>query len=117
VTSRDENGDVGFKKTPRHTRFPKGQSGNPKGRPKGRKNYRTRFLEIINEKVTVNENGRRRKLPKFDVAVRQAINKAVSGDERGMKMLLELYRQFVRDSDDDKQRPIIMVITEEEAKF
>ena len=100
----------------RDTRFRKGQCGNPKGRPKGSKNYRTRFLEIINEKVIVNENGRRRKLPKFDVAVRQAINKAVKGDDRGMKMLLELYRQFVRDGDHDKQ-PINIIISEEEAKY
>jgi|SRR5580692_8857350 hypothetical protein len=112
----DEKAGVGFKKTPRHTRFRKGQSGNPKGRPKGRKNYRTRFLEIIDEKVTVNENGRRRKLPKFDVAVRQATNQAVTGDPRGMKMLLELYRQFVRDSDDEKQ-VFHITMDEDELKF
>lgn len=113
----DDEDDVGFKKTPRHTRFRKGQSGNPNGRPKGRKNYRTRFLEIINEKVTVNQNGRRRKLPKFDVAVRQAINQAVTGDPRGMKMLLELYRQFGRDSDDDDKQVFHITMDEEELKF
>ena len=66
--------------------------------------------------LAVNDNGRRGKLPKFDVAVRQAINKAVTGDPRGMKMLLELYRQFVRDSDDDKQ-VFHITMTEEELKF
>ena len=28
---------VGYGKPPKHTRFPKGRSGNPKGRPKGYK--------------------------------------------------------------------------------
>jgi Family of unknown function (DUF5681) len=112
----DKNDRVGFKKTPRHTRFRSGTSGNPKGRPKGRKNYRTRFFEIINEKITVNENGRRRQLPKFDIAVRQAVNKAMTGDPRGMKMLLELYRQFAGDSAHDKQ-PINIVLSKEELEF
>ena len=42
--------DVGYRKPPRHTRFTKGQSGNPRGRPPGAKN--------LNETVIV--TGRRR---------------------------------------------------------
>jgi Family of unknown function (DUF5681) len=40
---RDKDGDyeVGYGKLPRHTRFVKGQSGNPRGRPPGAKNLKT----------------------------------------------------------------------------
>jgi hypothetical protein len=114
---RDKNDDVGFKKTPRHTRFRKGQSGNPKGRPKGRKNYRTQFLEIAGEKITVNDNGRRRKLSKFEVVVRRAIDKAMTGDPRSMKLIFELYRQFGRDSDDDDKQVFHITMDEDELKF
>jgi hypothetical protein len=40
----------------------------------------------------------------------------VTGDPRGMKMLLELYRQFVRDSDDEKQ-VFHITMDEDELKF
>ena len=36
---------VGYKKPPLHTRFKKGQSGNPSGRPKGSKNFSTLLAE------------------------------------------------------------------------
>ncbi len=37
--------EVGYKKPPRHTRFSKGISGNPRGRPKGTQN----LVSVIND--------------------------------------------------------------------
>ena len=54
-----ENGDyeVVYGKPPRHTRFKKGQSGNPRGRPSGSKNLTTLLGEVLNELVVVAESG------------------------------------------------------------
>jgi hypothetical protein len=52
--------EAGYGKPPRHTRFKKGQSGNPRGRPKGSKNLTTLLTEALNEPVIVAENGGRR---------------------------------------------------------
>ena len=49
---------VGYGKPPLHTRFRKGQSGNPKGRGKGTRNLATIFMEAMSQSVTINENGK-----------------------------------------------------------
>jgi hypothetical protein len=45
----DSEGDyeVGYGKPPRETRFAKGQSGNPRGRPSGAKNFATLLREAL----------------------------------------------------------------------
>ena len=53
--------EVGYGTPPLHTRFQKGQSGNPKGRPRGRKNLSSLLNEALNGWVIVVENGRRKK--------------------------------------------------------
>ena len=81
---------VGYGRPPRHTRFEKGRSGNPKGRPSGSKNMSTLFTEALNETVIIAENGARRKISKRQAIVKQIVNKAAKGDWRCTKLLLDL---------------------------
>ena len=48
---------VGKGRPPQHTRFRKGQSGNPTGRRKGSLNMATLLERALNERVAVTENG------------------------------------------------------------
>ena len=48
---------VGYGRPPLHTRFKPGQSGNPKGRPKGAKNEDTILREIMNRPIDIREGG------------------------------------------------------------
>jgi Family of unknown function (DUF5681) len=90
----ERNYTVGYKRPPQHTRFQKGQSGNPRGKTKGRKNYRTEFLEELSETVTVSENGRPRKLPKQTLIIKRAVADAINGDARAREHLLRLMSQI-----------------------
>ena len=86
---RKDDGKVGYGKPPRHSQFKEGQSGNPKGRPKGSKNSATILEEALSERVTVTEGGKRKAITKRAAAFKQLVNRAVSGDPRHMRMLLE----------------------------
>ena len=81
---------VGYGRPPRATRFRPGQSGNPRGRPKGARNLSTVVAAALNEKVAVNENGRRRRIIKLDAAVKQLVNRAASGEMRATQLVLAL---------------------------
>ncbi len=81
---------VGYGKPPAYTRFKKGQSGNPKGRPKGSLNLATVLERTLRERVVVNENGRRIELTKLEAAIKQLVNKAALGDPTALRQLLAL---------------------------
>jgi hypothetical protein len=87
-----EDGSVGFGRPPEATRFKKGVSGNPKGRPKGTLNVATAFMKALREKVVINEHGQRKTVTKLEAALKQLVNKAASGDLRALSQLLDLYR-------------------------
>jgi hypothetical protein len=81
---------VGYKKPPLHTRFEKGQSGNPRGRPRGTKNFSSVLNDALNQPVVVTENGRRRKISKRDLGIRQLVDKFAMAEMQATKMLLGL---------------------------
>jgi hypothetical protein len=82
--------EVGYGKPPRHTRFKKGQSGNPRGRPGGSKNLSTLLTEALNEVVIVAENGGRRKITKRQAIITQLVNQSAKADWRATKILLDI---------------------------
>jgi Family of unknown function (DUF5681) len=93
--SDDDNPDykVGYKKPPLHTRFRKGQSGNPRGRPRGSKNLSTLLTDALNEPVVVTEDGRKRKISKRELGIRQLVNKFAMAEAQATKILLGLMQE------------------------
>ena len=71
---------VGYRKPPSNTRFKPGESGNPRGRPNGAKNFGTVMAQELDGRVPVTENGKRKKITKRVAIVKQVVNKATSGD-------------------------------------
>jgi hypothetical protein len=83
---------VGFCQPPTSTRFKKGVSGNPQGRPKGSLNVASVFTKALREKVVINEHGKRKTVTKLEAALKQLVNKAASGDRHACQQLLDLAR-------------------------
>src|SRR5271167_3281936 len=81
---------VGPGRPPLHTRFRKGQSGNPGGRSK--KNLPALLADALNEPVFVTIDGERRQITKREAVVHQLVNKSTSADLRATKMLFDMMK-------------------------
>ncbi len=79
--------EVGYGRPPKRGRFKPGQSGNPKGRPRGRKNIHTILEETLFRLVTITENGRKRKVPAIEALFLSLLRKSLDGDMRAFEKL------------------------------
>lgn len=83
----DSKNKVGYKQPPRHTRFQRGRSGNPKGRPKRSKNFSTVLDKELREKVLITENGKRKRITKAEAIAKQTVNRAANGDPKATTLI------------------------------
>ena len=99
--------DVGYGKPPVETRFRKGRSGNPGGRPRGSRNFKTDLLEELAEPVNVREDGRVRTVSSQRAAMKQLRAKALKGDQRALERLLALAERYdLEDSADEAEHEL-----------
>jgi hypothetical protein len=103
--------EVGYGKPPRHAGFHKGRSGNPKGRPKGSKNLATLLTEALDEKVQVTEDGKRRRVTKRELVIKQLVNKSASADLRAIKQLTDIVERAERRAGDSQAAPPTQAFT------
>jgi hypothetical protein len=108
--------EVGYKKPPKHSQFKKGQSGNPRGRPRGSKNLATMVREAIDEKVTITEKGRHRQITLFEASLKHLCRKSAQGDHRATQALLrlvqelDLYREPEKPPETSPKQPRYIVV-------
>jgi hypothetical protein len=72
-----------------HSRFQKGQSGNPAGRPRSSKDFATIVQRKLLEPVVADENGRKRTISKQEAILKLIVSKALKGNNRFRSLLLE----------------------------
>jgi hypothetical protein len=85
---------VGYRRPPKETQFKAGESGNPNGRPKGSRPIGALLQEIIQQKVSVTEKGKTRRIAALEVMLRRLVNDAMRSDQRAIKLLLSLVDRY-----------------------
>jgi hypothetical protein len=87
----DNSGDdkSGYGKPPKHTRFVKGQSGNPKGRPKKSKNIKSIYESVLFEPTQISLAGNTSTVPMLEAIIRRMSIKAANGDQQAANKLLK----------------------------
>jgi hypothetical protein len=88
--SEQDKEKVGYGRPPAATRFKPGQSGNPKGRPKGSLNLRTDLRSELSEKIQIREGERSLKVSKQRAMLKSLVAKALKGDPRAANVVLTL---------------------------
>jgi hypothetical protein len=93
----EQDYEVGYGKPPLATRFQKGTSGNPSGRPKkasGPFDPGIVLQAIDNETIIVTDNGKRKQMTKVEVNFRQLFAKATKGDLAAARLILRMATKY-----------------------
>jgi len=82
-------------------RFRPGQSGNPSGRPKGARNFRTELLEELAEPITIKDGDCDVTVSKQRACIKTLVAAAIAGNARACGALLALCAKFGANSESD----------------
>jgi hypothetical protein len=93
---QSRNYEVGWGRPPQATRWRPGQSGNPKGRPKGTKRLATILNEAMQQRLEIQEKGRTRRISVWEAVVRTLRNNALKGDFKAIAFLLAQEPEIAR---------------------
>jgi hypothetical protein len=85
IPRRRPRGYVGKYHPPIESRWPPGRSGNPKGRRKGRKNFKTVIQEMLLQKITIREGDKVRCVTRFEAVLLKQLSQALKGDHKAIQ--------------------------------
>ena len=89
-----KKGAVGYGQPPEHSRFKKGVSGNPSGRPKKHASFQSDLAAELQEKLTLTENGKAQRMTKQRALIKTLTAAAIKSDMRAVHALLGCVRFF-----------------------
>jgi len=96
---------VGYGQPPEHSRWQKGQSGNPSGRPKTTRSLKAIMAKQLDEKVVVKQGGEIKKLSAREILVKSWMTHATKGNAAISKVVLTLMQRHGLDIDPPEPDP------------
>lgn len=86
--------ESGYKNPPKHSRFQKGRSGNPAGRPKGSKNTLKLLDTVLEQEIKIQQEGKTISITKKQAMLMQLVNAAVKGEIKAIAALFPYMMQL-----------------------
>ena len=100
--------DVGYGRPPTASRFKKGQSGNPRGRPRGLRREIPYDL-LLGQMVTIREDGRERRVTAAEAFLLQLTKKGLQGDSASARASLAAIEAARATRPSEQQIPVRFV--------
>ena len=98
---------VGYGRPPTSSQFKPGQSGNPRGRPKGARDASSMARDALERKIDLKvKGGTRRKVTVREAGYRSLAEKAATGDVKSLLCLLSLESKERPSGDDAQTQPL-----------
>jgi Family of unknown function (DUF5681) len=93
---------IGYKRPPKSTQFRKGQSGNPRGRPKTR-SLKSDLAKELMRPIRILVNGRKTTVSTQQAVLIAVTEKAMKGDPRSAAVIFNLVKQMLESDADENQ--------------
>ncbi len=121
MTSTDDEGNgpggdgsgedgVGYGRPPKATRFRKGQSGNPRGRPPNR-HKEAPYEAVLGQMVTIREDGRERRVTAAEAFLLRLTKRGLEGDGPAARDTMRVIEHASRRKKEAARGPETIVIT------
>jgi hypothetical protein len=78
MNKKTDSAPVGYKQPPTHLQFQPGQSGNPNGRPKGTRNFKSDLRDELSETISFREGNRELSISKQRALIKRLVASAIA---------------------------------------
>ena len=97
----NSNHHVGYGRPPEEHQFRPGQSGNPSGRPKGARSFKTDLRDELGEVISISDGNKTIEVTKQRAIIKTLLSMAIAGDPRAIATIVGSCARAFGDDDGD----------------